>query len=222
MQRRKFVIGLGATASGGAAALGTGAFSRVESQRQVSIQVATDANAYLGMVPMDTPNSNNYVSTDGDGHLTIDVGEHDDFDGPDTQPGQGVNSDSFTWFDGMFQLCNQGKADAEISYELPDPPADRDFGGNWTAPEEGYDEQVVAFYYMNDDGERIIVTDDDTVPLPVGECEEIGLRTVTKGVDATTEAPLIDGEVVVTADAPGAGEPVGGGDDGDGNGTDMS
>lgn len=222
MQRRKFVIGLGATASGGAAALGTGAFSRVESQRQVSIEVATDANAYLGMVPMDTPNSNNYVDTDGNGHLYIDVGEHDDFEGPDADPGEGVNSDSFTWFDGMFQLCNQGKAEADISYELPAPPDSRDIGGNWTAPEEGYDEQVVGFYYISeggddpgDEGDRIFVGEGDTVPLAVGECREIGVRTVTKGVDATNGSPLIDGEVVITADSPEAGEPVdGGGDDG--------
>ncbi|MDV7350863.1 hypothetical protein R3751_13870 [Halorubrum distributum] len=216
MQRRKFLIGVGATASGGAAALGTGAFSRVESQRQVSIEVANDANAYLGMKTLDTPNSNNYVEYDGNGHLTIDVGEHDDFDGPDTQPGEGVNSDSFTWFDGMFQLCNQGKAEANISYELPDPPEERDIPGNWTAPGDGYDEQVVGFYYISEggddpgeEGDRIFVPEGDSVPLPVGECREMGVRTVTKGVDATTDAPLIDGDVVVTADSPAAGEPVG-------------
>jgi len=213
MQRRKFVIGLGATASGGAAALGTGAFSRVESQRQVSIQVANDNNAYLGLKPLDTPNSNNYVELDENGHLTINIAEHDDFTGTEggAQPGEGVNSDSLTYFDGMFQICNQGKADAQISYTLPDVPDQRagNISSNYTAPDPDYDQQVVAFYYINSDGNRVIISEGQDVPLAVGTCEEIGIRTVTKGVDATTDAPLIDGEVVVTATSPAAGNTTG-------------
>jgi hypothetical protein len=222
MKRRNFLIGTAGTALGGSALLGSGAFTRVESQRQVSIAVANDANAYLGMKTLDTPNSNNYVSYDGNGHLTIDVGEHDDFDGPDTQPGEGVNSDSFTWFDGMFELCNQGKAEANISYDLPSAPADRAYGDDFIAPDPDYDEQVVGFYYISeggddpgDQGDRIFVKEGQEVPLALGECREMGLRTVTKGVDATVDAPLIDGDVVVTANAPSAGEI----NSGSGNGT---
>ena len=228
MERRKFLIGTGALAAGGAAALGSGAFSRVESQRQVSIEVAEDPNAYLGLKPMDTPNSRNYVGLD-EGHLTIDIGEHDDFssEGP-AAPGEGVNSDSFTWFDGMFLLCNQGKADANISYTLPrteegEPiyPEGRAYD-DWKAPDGDYDEQVVGFYYIAtaddaegepdiDEGDRIFVAEGDEVPLALGECREIGVRTVTKGVDASVDAPLIDGDVVLTADAPAAGESGSGG-----------
>lgn len=221
MDRRKFLIGMGALTAGGAAAIGTGAFSRVESQRMVSIQVAEDPDAYLGLKPLDTPNSNNYVSLDGNGHLQIDIGEHDDFEpNGNAAPGQGVNSDSFTWFDGMFEICNQGKADATISYELPDvdEAGHSSLGEDWTAPDEDYDEQVVGFYWIAgpdeddselEEGDRVFVEEGQEVPLPLGECVEIGVRTVTKGVDATVDDPLIDGEVVVTADAPEAGEPTG-------------
>lgn len=216
MERRNFLIGLGSTAAGASALVGSGAFSRVESQRSVTIQIAEDANAYLGMEPLDTPNSNNYVSTDGNGHLQIDIGEHDDFDGTEggAQPGEGVNSDSFTFFDGMFQLCNQGKAEATISYALPEEPSHPSLNGTWTAPQDGYPQQVVAFYYIADaeddaeEGTRVIVNEDQDVPLPLGECVEIGIRTVTKGVDATEDAPLIDGDITITADAPDAGEPT--------------
>ena len=208
MERRNFLIGMGSTAAGASALIGSGAFSRVESQRNVTIQVADDTEAYLGMKPLDTPNSQNYVALDENGHLYVQIDgqgnqqEVDDLDGPE---GQGVNSDSFTYFDGMFELCNQGKADATISYELPDP-SHTSLGDSWEAPDEDYDDQVVAFYYYDDSDEQVIVNEGEEVELDLGECEEIGIRTVTKGVDATEGEPLIDGEIVVTADAPEAGQ----------------
>ena len=122
----------------------------------------------------------------------------------------GVNSDSFTYFDDLFRLCNNGKADAEISYELPDvsDAGHPSLDGSWEAPDPDYDEQVVAFYWVDGDGDRVIVDEGQTVPLPLGECENIGLRTVTKGIDATQGSPLLDGTVVITADSPEAGEVI--------------
>ncbi len=210
MDRRKFLIGMGALTAGGAAALGTGAFSRVESQRHVSIQVAQDPDAYLGLKLLETPNSNNYVELDEKGHLTINIDESGN-------GGYGVNSDSFTWFDGMFEICNQGKADAMISYELPDvgEAGHPSFGEDWTAPKDGYDQQAVGFYWIAgpdeddqdlEEGDRVFVEEGQEVPLELGDCVEIGVRTVTKSIDATIDEPLIDGEIVVTADSPGAGQ----------------
>ena len=202
MQRRKFLIGTAGAAIGGSALVGSGAFSRVESQRQVSIEVATDEDAYLGFKLLDTPNSNNYVDYDYDGHIYIDI--HESGSG-----GYGVNSDSFTYFDGMFEICNQGKADAEVSYTLPDP-THPSLDGSWEAPADGYDEQVVGFYWLDDQGGRHFVEEGQDVPLELGDCVEMGVRTVTKGVDATGEEPLIDGEVVVTAVSEEAGQPENG------------
>ena len=204
MQRRNFLIGVSSTAVAGSALLGTGAFSRVESQRNVAIAVAADPDAYLGMSQIaDSLNSVNYVDLDGDGHLYIDVGQIPETENP--IGGSGVNSDSFTYFDDLFQLCNQGKADADISYELP---ADG-FDGteSWIAPDPDYDEQIVTFYFVRDDATRVMIQEGETVPLEVGECENIGLRTVTKGVDASV-GQLIDDEVVITADSPEAGEVI--------------
>lgn len=209
MDRRKFLIGMGALTAGGAAAIGTGAFSRVESQRMVSIEVAEDPDAYLGLSPIEgSANSENYVDLDENGHLFIDIGEHDDFTPTEfASPGLGVNSDSFTYFDDLFRICNQGKADADVWYLLPDPDeaGHSSLEGNWTAPADGYDQQVVAFYWVDEEGERHVVNEEQPVPLPLGECENIGLLTVTKGIDATEDDPLISGEVVVVADSPEAG-----------------
>ncbi|MCY4732605.1 hypothetical protein KY092_18860 [Natronomonas gomsonensis] len=210
MQRRNFLIGVSSTAVAGSALLGTGAFSRVESQRNVAIQVATDDEAYLGMgVIDDSLNSTNFAELDGNGHLAIDIGDFGADGSYDYDTGVGVNSDSFTYFDDLFRLCNNGKADAEISYELPDPDTagHPSLDGSWQAPDPNYDdEQVVAFYWVDGNGDRVIVDEGQTVPLPLGECENIGLRTVTKGIDATDGRPLLDGTVVITADSPEAGE----------------
>ena len=194
MQRRNFLVGVGGTAIGGSALLGSGAFTRVESQRNVTIAVAADPDAYLGMsVIEDSLNSTNYVDLDDNGHLEIDVGDS----GND---GEGVNSNSFTYFDDLFRLCNQGKADANISYALPEGGFE---DGSWEAPDPEYDEQILTFYYV-EDGERVMVEEGQEVPLEVGECENIGLRTVTKGVSAIDNDTLIDDEIVSTADWPGA------------------
>ncbi|ELZ49485.1 hypothetical protein C465_07941 [Halorubrum distributum JCM 9100] len=195
MKRRTFILGAGAASVGGSALLGTGAFSRVESQRNVTIQVAEDPNAYLGLQPLETPNSMNYVDLDEQGHLQIDVSEHDDFDGPDAEPGEGVNSDSQTWFDGMFDICNQGKEDVCVSYTAPD-----DFGR---------EDAELIFYYEGDSDDdpttsgRIDIEEGEPLPLPLGECVTIGLRTETFGVDATDDAPLFDGEATLVADVDG-------------------
>ncbi len=216
MKRRNFLIGVGGTALGGSALLGSGAFSRVESHRQVAIQVANDANAYLGLKLLDTPNSNNFADYDEDGHLFIDIGDFGADGEYDYETGTGVNSDSYTWFDGMFEMCNQGKADATISYELPDgvlentadtanDPNPRPGGASAsTVP-------TVAFYFRRDDGTRVVLEPGMETDLPLGECEEVGVRTVTKGINAS-DGPLIDGDVTLTAEAPDAGtEPENGG-----------
>lgn len=198
MERRKFLVGVGGVAAGGAALLGTGAFSRVESQRAVTIQVAEDPDAYLGLKPLDTPNSQNYVALDENGHLYVQIdGEGDQQDvGSDGPIGQGVNSDSRTWFDGLFKICNQGKEDACVSWEFGDDFEMRD------------DAELVFYYDGDEDGDpstsgRVDVEEGREVPLALGECARIGLRTETFDVDATEEGPLFDGDIQLIADVDG-------------------
>jgi len=49
MKRRTLLIGLGAVVAGGGAAIGTGAFTTVEAQRTVSVNVAEDSRALVGI-----------------------------------------------------------------------------------------------------------------------------------------------------------------------------
>lgn len=203
MERRKFLVGAGTAAVGGSALVGSGAFTRVESQRQVTIEVARDPDAYVGMDKCRTDNTESglenptgaapngsYVVDDGDGHLAIDMSSSN----PTDAGGQGVNSDSHSWFDNVFQICNQGKQDAGVWLEVPDSVG--------TVP-SGYDnsgEPRVQFYTVDSDGNRTYISGDgDVVDLPLGQCVCIGILTVTKELsDGDT---LIDDEVVVHTDA---------------------
>lgn len=219
MERRKFLIGTGALAAGGAAALGSGAFSRVESDRDVSIQVATDKYAYVGFNSLNNTNSQNYTGYDDNGHFYIDIGKipEDEYDGRRT--GAGVNSNSTTWFERLFRLCNQGKATATIAIDV----AELDYH---SSSHDGINDEgtpVVDVYYENSHGveESILFDSSDgwTGPnwnggrtLEPGDCEDFDLKTQTYGINARKDEPLVEGTAVVVADSPQA---SGGSGDGD-------
>jgi hypothetical protein len=92
MERRKFVIGLGSLAAGGAAATGTGAFSAAQIDgRETNIEVSSDENALIQLIPGD--------EVDGVTDSTVDdrVGTEDgqlyiSFDSD--QGGNGINPNS--------------------------------------------------------------------------------------------------------------------------------
>ena len=70
MERRKFVIGMGALASGTAAAMGTGAFSQMTTDpRDASISVVNDDNALIALKP--GANSDKVADINNDGDLVI-------------------------------------------------------------------------------------------------------------------------------------------------------
>ncbi len=202
MNRRTFLTGVGGTAIGGAALIGSSAFSRTESHRAVSVAVANDANAYLGLLSGESPNGANYVEEDDSGHIEIDIGEIPDAENP--RGGSGVNSNSLTFFDNLLHVCNQGKQDAGFFID-----AERLNTGD----------AAVVFYVGTavGEGERTIspITDASSLEefepaeLEVGECLDVGLLIDTGAgsaftdadtVDATEEGPLVTGEVTFVAD----------------------
>ena len=108
MERRKFVIGLGALAAGSSAAVGSGAFNAAQIDgRQANIEVVDDSNALIGLEPGDTQ----YVEDNGDGQLMIDLSADD-------KSGSGVNPSS------IYQIGGLG---GEVSSEnLDDLPGSTD------------------------------------------------------------------------------------------------
>lgn len=190
MNRRTVLLGVCSAALGGGAFVGSG--SRIESQRGLRLRVTTDGSAFLGMTPLATPNSNEYVTLGEDGSLTIDITDHDSPEEPDTRPGTGVNSGAVAYFDGMFELCNRGSEAACLGYTLPEGVVANGVGA-----------QTVSFYSVERDADgevtnRRIIEAGQKRLLELGECAEMGVRTVTPGI-RPDEGPLVDGEVVVTA-----------------------
>jgi len=98
MERRKFVVGLGALAAGSSAAMGTGAFTQMQTDgRDASIAVTNDSDGLIALVP---DLNGDLVEEDG-GELDIDVAD---------AMGDGINVNSvyeFGEFDNEIELDRQ-------------------------------------------------------------------------------------------------------------------
>lgn len=114
MNRRQYVASLGVLVGGGAAAVGTGAFSSVEAERDVAITVAEDAGAYLGIQPVDGPNGN-YVDTTGSDALALNLTGDNDNIGNGLAGGEGLNTNAVTSMADVFEVRNQGTQEVELA-----------------------------------------------------------------------------------------------------------
>jgi hypothetical protein len=148
MQRRKFLIGLGSLAAGGAAATGSGAFSAMSASRESDINVTTDGNSLLALSPgswggdrvyeADSELKIDFTSSQGGQGVNVNsvyqvgsvkysgltgLSEFEDTNGdavPDSAPSTGGTSPSSN---SAFDIMNQDTAPKEvtISWEFDDP-----------------------------------------------------------------------------------------------------
>ena len=178
MQRRKFIIGTGALAAGGAAALGTGAFTSVEADRNVEVNVTDDASAYLGLEAADHPNGDELVDDDGD-TVEVEITETN----ADGQ-GQGLNPNATTTIDNLVQVTNQGTQDGVGIW------VDVDLGDIGDGDFTVYAQDSV------DDDERLGDGDleAEAIPIDTGESLVVGVE-----IDSADPADL-DGEVTINGD----------------------
>lgn len=98
---------MGTISAGGAIVTGTGAFTSVEADRDVAVQVADDANAFLALEAIG-PNAP--YTTTSDGQLGIDLTSSN----ATGEGGQGVNSDAVTVFRELFEVRNQGTQEIDV------------------------------------------------------------------------------------------------------------
>lgn len=184
MERRNFLIGIGGSAVGGSALIGSGAFDRIESDRGISVAVSEDPDAYLGLGPCDSPHGDEYVRLDENGHLRVDIGAN-------SADGEGVNTNSRTWFDDVFQLCNQSTDSACVWIEDDE---------EWLS-EDG--ERRIEFY-VDGDRNTSIMGKENGIALGTGECTCIGIGVRTHALSAD-DALLEDvgDRITVRADADG-------------------
>lgn len=187
MDRRKFLVGVGGASIGGSALVGSGAFTQTASQRQVTIDIAHDRDAYVGLDRCENSPNNSYIEFD-DGHLGINMSPEN----PTGAGGEGVNSDSLSHFDEVFEICNQGKQKACFWI-------DADIATEHSLP-------LVDFYLRDvefDNGSTdywSLLGEEGAIGLYPGECVCVGVRTYTKMLSAGDQL-VEDEEVVITADA---------------------
>jgi len=96
MERRKFVVGLGALAAGSSAAVGTGAFTAAELERSSTINVVDDTN---GLIGLEAGSETDFVS-DSSGSS----GNELEIDLTSNEGGDGVNPNSTYQIGGLSEL----------------------------------------------------------------------------------------------------------------------
>lgn len=122
MQRRKFLVGLGSLAAGGAAAMGTGAFSRLEADRDISVEVVSDANAFLGVEQAAATSDSNYNG--GNEPYVESQGSPSkialNFDDPSGVSGSGISDRGLWVFEHLLTISNQGTQPVQIGIDFLD------------------------------------------------------------------------------------------------------
>lgn len=100
---------MGVLGGGGAVAMGTGAFTSVQANRDLTVQVASDDSALLRID--DTGNANSeYVTESSSGEFGIALTS----DNQTGAGGAGVNANSTTVIEDLFTIQNQGSQDVEV------------------------------------------------------------------------------------------------------------
>ena len=199
MDRRKFLLGAGSAAIGGSALLGSGAFTRVESQRRVKIEVAEDPDAYLGLEGCEGSPNSSYTNIDDSGHLEVDMSP----DNPTDADGQGINSDSRSYFDDVFQICNNGKQAVCVWVEDDEgwPTYERD-GQDDERRVELYTGSSMGAEDLTDLEEQSVIGEANALLLGAGDCICVGVATVSKGLSEEDQLlDELDDEITIVADA---------------------
>ena len=165
MKRRRFILSIGGASAGAVALIGSGAFTSVEAERQLTVEVVDDPDAFLSLdacgVPSETPNVE-YVDIE-DGLLSIVLSP----DNPTSGGGTGVNSDARTRINNVFQVENQGTQPITFYVDV-DPVTDDD--GN----------PAVRFYMDGNPGWNL--DEDATQDLAVGDRQCVGIEINTIGI----------------------------------------
>lgn len=193
MKRRGLIGALGAVAAGGVGAVGTGAFTSVDADRTVSVTIAEENEAYLGLAPSGGSNGTFAQQTGAaSGELYLDFNGA----GPVVE-GTGAGPDSVYEFDNVFTVDNQGTQTTYVNIDK----IEYDSSG------DGSDDLSIEFYVGDDPSTPL---QDNDLELATGDSGEIGVRIDLSDDSAATGGSL-SGETTVSAtDETDDGSPISG------------
>jgi hypothetical protein len=178
MRRRHFIAGLGALVGGGGI-LGTGAFTSTTADRNATVAVANEDQAYLSLTP--SPGVNGGFATQASASNGKKLGlDFDDATGTGSAS-EGVRQNSRYEFDDVFRVRNQGTQTVFVDVDpltgIPIP------GGSGTGSTAG---TVNAEFYVPDGSGGVTLVQGGAEQTP-GNVPEVGTGTERGiGVSITT------------------------------------
>lgn len=194
LTRRKAIGGIAIGAVVAGTGLGTGAFSQIEADRSIDIEIDDDAEALLTLAPNDDGGaaSGGASSIDGPGELEEYTGDANEY--LDTEDGtlqldisdEGVNTDATTQFNDLIRVENNASQDIRVRVDgVPDGLDLKVFGdeGTTSIVGEDYDDDVT----FNVDSVAGI-----TVEVDATEADENSLEGETVTIHAEAVAWLED------------------------------
>lgn len=207
MKRRNVLTALGTLSASGALTVGSGAFTSVTADRSVTVSVAGDNDAFLRMAPCENGNNGEYVTNAGSAAMNLDISpDNDNIDG------SGVNTEAFSVFHNVFEICNQGTQPVCVDFvaDVPVIP-----NGAHVPDKYGFEDGdlAVVFYRGDDRSAQINVDNLDTdrpgaFPLDLGDCQCIGFEVRAFGFETSEDLFAdVDLEIVAKAGAACSGAP---------------
>ena len=172
VMKRRTLLGSAAMTFGGASLLGTHAFTSVEAERSISIDVQEDGNAFLELAPCDEDSD---VEIDHDGSISRDfhpsnVVDADDgdvsIDLTESNPnlsGSGITNDAVWRFPKALRISNAGSQPVCVDFQL--------INTDGKSPRVGLDEHQEINIGINGDEnhEKTISSEDPAVVFYPGD-----------------------------------------------------
>lgn len=158
MRRRKFLIGMSALIGGGAV-VGSGAFSSVEAERTITVDVASDTESLLALDDNDMSPNGDLADVSG-GTLEFDINDVLD------TGGKGPGTDSEYALGKVFKVENQGTQTVYIEASF-----------------DGLNEIESIGFFAADNDEDLLNGEDAVAEIGVGETADMGVYVDTDGVD---------------------------------------
>ena len=181
MKRRKFLLATGAVGTAGAA-VGTGAFNTVSADRDVSVTVADDSEAYLVLDATD--NETDLIDQDASGQFRIRLDDS-------VTSGEGVNPNAVTTIEEAFRIQYQGTE----TFDGSDPGVNASLFKQGSEVED-LDEDAIQILPSDSswpDGSLGDLTDDSFAPqFGLGDEQEVDIVIDTTVLDDNGEGLLID------------------------------
>jgi len=160
--KRRTLLGTAAGAVGGVSIIGSGAFTVAQADRDITVDVADDADALLGLDPDSLDNA--AYATESDGIVGVDISPNADGD----FDGEGVSPFARTTIEEVIEVINQGTQDVAVTVESGDPSLEElegDFELFATDPDDDSDDRANLREGTDIDDELQIIGPGDSFAL---------------------------------------------------------